>query len=417
MQVFEHIEKIINNNPLEKQDMYVPGNSELISEEIVLHVNKKKLILENLHFVYDVKFNIISDSSISIKNCTFDKSVIFKPNLEIDSEPTLDIRIFKTIASTYINFNRCAKYGTIELDCCVTHSANFADDSIEHISIYRSEIDNLYLESNIINTLSITDSYICKITNYAKDIKTVEIDADSIRGYYSKFKNIKLNNFIDYAYIKKCRSEIIKNKNLLIMRLMHGAADGYKISNDDLKNNISVSKEAIKETKQLSRKNYLRYIQLLKKSTDESIDDHVISELNYLYLKNKKYSWYIFILLSSIGFFYKPSRVILLSVTTILFFGLMLFALDHLTCSTANLSNLFTTDYPSQTGEKLLNAMYSSGLTFFTLGYSLPTTKAVASIQHIKQFFTLMEAGIGIILTSTILISFMNKYLFSYRNN
>ncbi|MGP8154910.1 MAG: ion channel [Smithella sp.] len=59
----------------------------------------------------------------------------------------------------------------------------------------------------------------------------------------------------------------------------------------------------------------------------------------------------------------------------------------------------------------IVEYIFFSGITFFTIGYSDILKETVSTIEPIRKILDLIEAGIGIILTSTILISFMNKYL------
>lgn len=407
---FTYLDKIINNSLLENRVTYEPTVRELNGKEILLSVNKGKYVIENKHFPFDVKLNISSNSCIEIKNCIFDGVLLVNPMSSEDFNQILEVTLFKTIVSKKVNLNRVANYERIDLDCCLIGSANLTNEYIGEINIFKSEIHSICLESTIIKLLSIKDSYITKVINYTDTVEKNYVDLNSILGIHKKFNNINWNLFIDSEQLENSLSEQKMYKKILRERIFFRKKDQYNITNDDLRKNISLCKNSIQDIKKQSRINCLRYIQLFKKSNDESIDDQVISELNYLYLKNKKYSLGVYILLSMIGFFYRPSKVIILSALIVFFFGFFIFIIDLSSNAT---SSIFTIDCLL----KLLNSIYTSGLTFFTIGTFNISPEESVIISIFKQVVTLLEAGLGIILTSTILVSFMNKYLFSYRNN
>lgn len=410
MNRFKHIDKILNNNPRVKQDKYVPKLLELIDGSVVLTVAGNELLLENLHFEEDVKIKIYNKSEINIKNCTFEGILIFSPQPE-GVISGIDIFVFKTIVKNKINFNRVANYARAELDCCVTSSANFSDDNIDFVKIFKSEIDEVYFEGTTVKELSITHSFIKNIINYDLNARDIYIDIESILNNYKKFNEIKVSSFINDEYIKESKSKIKEYNNLIKSKKSLNPNKSFKEFKNDLINNINVEKKSIVDHKKIARSHYLKYIQTIKKSKDESIDDSVISELNYLYFKNKKYSPLIYLLLSSVGFFYKPSKAIFLSVLTILTFGIAFYSINHFGDRLLTLSEICTPSILNKVAGEFVDAIYMSGITFFTIGYPGNLGEAVSFVELIRKVLILIEAGMGIILISTILISFMNKYL------
>ena len=410
MNKFKHIDKIINNRPRAKQDKYAPKPHELIDESIVLRVTDNEFVLEDIHFEEDVKIEIVNKSEIKILNCTFEQTLIISPETEGDLNG-IDILVYKTIVKNNININRVANYVRTELDCCVTSSVNFSDDNIDLVRIFRSEIDEVYFEGTIVKELSITHSFIKRIMNYNLDATNIYIDLESILNHYKTFKNIKLTSFLNEGHLNDCRLRIKEYRNLIKSRSSLNPNKSFLEFKKDLIHNINVENESIKEGKVTARAHYLKYIQIIKQSKDESIDDGVISELNYLYFKNKQYSPLISLLLNSVGYFYKPSRAILLSVYMILIFGIAFYSINNFGCRFLTLSEISTPSVLSRVAVDLINSIYFSGITFFTIGYSDIIGESVSTIEPIRKVLILLEAGIGIILTSTILLSFMNKYL------
>ncbi len=110
----------------------------------------------------------------------------------------------------------------------------------------------------------------------------------------------------------------------------------------------------------------------------------------------------VYIPLNLIGFFYKPSKIIFLSIITIFVFGLIFHTFDTYDNQLITWSKIMG---------KLANDIYFSGLTFLTIGYPATPANSIESIHIIKKIFVIFEAGIGILLSSSLLISFMNKYL------
>lgn len=247
--------------------------------------------------------------------------------------------------------------------------------------------------------------------NYNLDATNIYIDLESILNHYKAFKHIQLTSFLNEGHLYDCRLRIKEYRNLIKSRSSLNPDKSFLEFKKDLIHNINVENESIKEGKVTARAHYLKYIQIIKQSKDESIDDGVISELNYLYFKNKQYSPLISLLLNSVGYFYKPSRAILLSVYMIVIFGIAFYSINNFGCRFLTLSEISTPSALSRVAADLINSIYFSGITFFTIGYSDIIGESVSTIEPIRKVLILLEAGLGIILTSTILLSFMNKYL------
>ncbi len=410
MAKFKHIDEIIKNNPREEQVEYTPNAFELIDETIQLRAAKSLYVLENAHFKNDVRINICTNSEVEIKNCTFDGYLIINPQAQ-DGLTEIVVRLYKVLVNHRINFLRVANYVEANIDCCVASSVNFFDDNVDFVRIHRSEIDEVYFEGTNVQKISITRSFIKRISNYDLISSSIYIDLESILNHYGKFKNIKVDDFVDYKVIHEHKSKIKEYKKYIKSKESLNPSKTFSEFKADVLNNISLANRSIVNHNKSARSQYLKYIQLIMKSKDESIDDSVISELNYLYFKNKEYPCYIHFLLNSIGFFYRPSRAILSALLVIIGFGIVYYLMAHFGFRFLSYKELFSATKLLDVAGELIDSIYFSGITFFTIGYSDIIGAASKSIEPFRKITILIEAAMGIILTATILVSFMNKYL------
>ena len=135
-------------------------------------------------------------------------------------------------------------------------------------------------------------------------------------------------------------------------------------------------------------------------SRDETIDDSVISELNYLYHKNKDHSPLVYFLLSMVGFFHKPFRPIVTSCLVIIIFGISFYSIKNFDNRMLTLSELLNPNIMAIVLTDLIDSVYFSGITFFTIGYSDIIGESNSILEPTRKLLILLEAGIGIILTS-----------------
>ena len=93
------------------------------------------------------------------------------------------------------------------------------------------------------------------------------------------------------------------------------------------------------------------------------------------------------------------------------FFGILFYCINHVGDRLLSFEEFSSPTTLFNVLRELINSVYFSGITFFTIGYSDTLGEAPKSVEPLRQILILIEAAMGIILTSTILLSFMNKYL------
>jgi hypothetical protein len=407
---FEYKEIILQNEQRKNLSEFKRGIFDLIEDWIILKAGLEPCVLENFHFKHNVKIKAYKNSIIKIENCSFDGCLIIYPEGE-DDISGINIYIYNTIVNNRINFNRVANYQDVSIYYSVIRSANFTDSKVDLLKIFRSEIDEVYFEGVNVNELEIKRSYIKKILNYDLISSSIKIDIESVLNHYKKLSNIKKDDFINHENINDACSKIKEFKKCIKSKKSPNPKTTFSELKVDMLQNVIIAKKIISKEKLIARSHFLKYIQLILSSKDESVDGNVISELNYIYFKNTKYPWYIHFLLSSVGFFYKPSKAILSSFLAIVFFGIVFYIIHHFNCRLLSLEELFYKGNFFNVFSEVIDAIYFSGITFFTIGYGETLGVASNSIEPIRKIFILSEAGTGILLTSSVLISFINKYL------
>lgn len=411
MKKFKFIDKIIEQKYVDSRKEYTPTMGTDFGEEINLTSTAPEFLLENLIFHKTLKISIPHATKITIKNCLFNGALIINP----DSNNTLkdiEVFIYKTVANQNININRLADFKSINVDCCVIESIYIRDVGIGELSFFGSEILEVGFDGTKIKNLEITDNFLSVLKYEHLQIEKINIDITSILAYHKKLNKIRVNNFYDKSLLENWTSQMNEYEKQLAGNEI---PDNYKTRKEYervLKHNIKVCRDSISDHQERCRQYLLNFYLLLKKSIHASIDNYVLSDLNYFFYRNKKYNPIIWTVLFAFGFFYKPSRVIFSSILSVIFFGIVFYMISHANSALLSFSDLLNPNIINTVFHELANSVYFSGITFYTVGYSdLLDGFVSGNYIFIKQLLVIIEAAIGIIFSSAILISFMNKYI------
>jgi len=401
---YEEIQII--QKPRSQQTKYVCGLLEDYDDSYHINISEREKQFNNLIFDKTVRFCVRSDCKINIENSTFKGSLIVMPEEAVQ----ITVFAFKVTVNDSINLNREAMYKSVEIDSCVAKSVIFSDYYADNVTIYKSELDEVIFESTIVNDLSIKRSIIRRFSMYDFAPRKVWLDVETILGGKVSVSSLTYKSFINIDYINDCNSKISELKELLKSGV---SLNPNKSSNEfcnDMVNNIQVYKDSIAEHKNNSRLNFLRFMLLAKKSSDESVDDIVISDLSFVFFRNRKYKKILFILLWCVGFFYKPLRVLACSISIIITFGLIYYTILNFNNRFFLIEDFTMISTWRQIVIDLVNAIYFSGITFFTIGFGDIAGNDSTIAEVARKGFVLIEAGLGILLSSTVLVSFLNRY-------
>jgi hypothetical protein len=112
-----------------------------------------------------------------------------------------------------------------------------------------------------------------------------------------------------------------------------------------------------------------------------------------------------------LGFFQKPFRIIYSSIGMILLFGLLYFGIGYLDGKFPELATTNDLSCIKSIAYQLSKSIYFSGITFYTIGYSdLMENISNQNLVVLKELLALLEGFLGVIFTSSIIISLLNRY-------
>jgi hypothetical protein len=408
---FKFSGKIFKNDNLDKLPDYTPTIQTDYDSEIRIDCNKAEFVLENKIFHKNVRINIKASSKIKIKNCVFMHSLSLYPETE-HAIKNMSLHCYKILVKQNLVLVRDAAFSKVSIDSCAMAEFIVTDSLLDEIEFYNTEVSNdIYLEGTHIGEFVIHKCYINIIKNYFLEVNEVDIDIASFEGYHKDVLAIKPKNFIDHSELNKAKSEIRNYKTVL-----HNKSMPYGKTKKEIKaiakQNTKIFRESIADRKKNATKNFLNFILLIKKSTHESIDAQILAELNYRYYRNKQYNPFIFIGLWMLGFFFKPSRLIITTIVAIFSFGILYYLAAHTGDSLMTFNQLMSESSVKNIILDLNKFIYFSVITFYTIGYSdLPDSiKMHDGAVFIKQYLVFFEAIIGVFINSSIIISLMNRH-------
>jgi hypothetical protein len=389
-----------------QQTKYVCSALEVYDDSYHINISEEETKFNNLIFDKTVSFRVKTNCKINIENSTFEGSLIVMP----DDAVQITIFIYNVSVNGNISLNREATYISIELDTCSAKSVIITDYNADNVTIYKSDFQQVIFEGTTVKELSIKRSMIRRFSIFDFEPEKVYLDVETILCGHKSICSLTYKNFIDIGHIDDCNNKICEMNELLKSKVALNPNKSLIEFKSDVVNNIKVYNDSITEHKNGARLNFLRFIKLAKLSIDESVDDIVIADLSFVYFRNRKYRIILFILLWCVGFFYKPFRVLVCSTAVIISFGLIYYAIANFQYSFFPIHDFTLLSTWKQIAIDLVNAIYFSGITFFTIGFGDIAGNDSILAEVARKGFVLVEAGLGILLSSTLLISFLNRH-------
>jgi len=325
----------------------------------------EELVIENLHFTDTVTFYLKERvPSITVRNCIFEEGLSFAYHSE-GKWKVNSFLIFNSVCKALAVGSNGLDFEKVSIDKCAISDLLLCAEDIDYLDFFRSDIPNICVESKLIKEIVDRGSYLGLLKIFRTDFYKIRMKTESFEQYKTSILDVSINDFIkeDLRPVKWYDREIVKTEQ-------------YEWAINYL----------------------LNFLDFIKRTNFVNSSVNYVSDVEYLYQKSRtaRTSKIALVLLTMLGFFRKPWRIVMVSCIVIFLFSIGYFFITKETFSFAQ-------------------SLFFSGITFFTIGYSdMTIIKDVSVIKcggdFLKQFFIFAEAGLGMFLSSSLLVSIINKH-------